>query len=220
METSSRHDQFDRRQSHSVACHDKVRDADTSAHARLQRCVWKNTAHTGAVPLAQREALENDLKAVKIGGKFNVSDIVTKYLNGEEIDKILHIMGMHVHDSQCCIASIHYNSSDTGEGVDYWIRTQKEQWPGSDGDKPQVTEFWREIMKEHHDKLKNEVIAKSRWLREHVRLRRHCHPLYHPQGPRQARHVPRMRISAFVDGSNKWLTQLLANTRSARSWAI
>ena len=34
-------------------------------------------------------------------------------------------------------------------------------------------------------------------------LGRHCHPLYHSQGPRQARHVPRVRISAFVDGSNK-----------------
>ena len=68
-------------------------------------------------------------------------------------------MGMQVHDSQSCIASIHYNSFHTGEGVDYWIRTQKEQWPGSGVDKPQVTEFWREILKEHHDKLKNEVIA-------------------------------------------------------------
>ena len=111
------------------------------------------------------------------------------------------MMGMQVHDSQCCIASVQYNSFDTGEGVDSWIRTKKERWPGSD--KPQVPEFWREIMKEHHDKLKNEVIAKRRWLREHVRPRTTLfHPLYHPQGPSQARHVPRMRISAFVDGSN------------------
>ena len=80
---------------------------------------------------------------------------------------------------------------------------RKEQWPGSDVDKPQVTEFWREILKEHHDKLKNEVIVWSRWLREHVLpWTTLFHPLYHSQFPSQARHVPRMRISAFVDGSN------------------
>ena len=128
-----------------------------------------------------------------------MSDIMTKYLKREDIDKILHIMGMQVHDSQSCIASIQYISFDTGEGVDYWNRTQKAQWPGSDVDKPQITE-----LKEHHDKLKNEVIAKSRWLREHVRPRTTLfHPLYHSQGPSQPRHVPRMRsnnkYSVFVD---------------------
>ena len=55
-----------------------------------------------------------------------MSDIMTKYLKREDIDKILHIMGMQVHDSQSCIASIQYNSFDTREGVDNWIRTQKE----------------------------------------------------------------------------------------------
>ena len=124
----------------------------------------------------QERLLKNDLRAVKIGGKFNVCDIMTKYLKREDIDNILHIMGMQVHDSQSCIASIQYNSFDTGEGVDYWIRTQKELWPGSDVDKPQVTE-----------------------VRPRTTL---FHPLYHSQGPSLARHVPRMRISAFVDGSN------------------
>ena len=76
---------------------------------------------------------------------------MTKYLKREDIDKILHIRCMQVHESQSCIASIQYNSFDTGEGVYHWIRTQKEQWPGSDVDKPQVTEFWREILKEQHD---------------------------------------------------------------------
>ena len=126
-----------------------------------------------------------------------MSDLMTKYVKREDIDNILNIMGMQVHDSQSCIASIQYNSFDTGEGVDYWIRTQKEQWAGRDVDKLQETEIWREIVKEHHDKLK------SRWLREHVRPRTTLfHPFYHPQGPSQAKHVPRMRISAFVDGSN------------------
>ena len=54
-----------------------------------------------------------------------MSDIMTKYLKREDIDKILRIMSMQVHDSQSCIASIQNNSFDTGEGVDYWIRTQK-----------------------------------------------------------------------------------------------
>ena len=111
-------------------------------------------------------------------------------------------MSTQVHDSQSCIASIQYNSFDTGEGVDCWNRTQKEQWPGSDVDKPQVTEFWREILKKLHDKLKNEVIAKSRWLREHVRPRTTLfHPLYHSHGPSQARHVPRMRTTSTVCSS-------------------
>ena len=54
----------------------------------------------------QERLLKNDLRAVKIGGKFNVSDIMTKYLKREDIDKILRIMSMQVHDSQSCIASI------------------------------------------------------------------------------------------------------------------
>ena len=97
----------------------------------------------------QGRLLENDLKAVKFGGKFNVSDLMTKYLRREDIDKILHIMGMQVHDSQSCVALIQYNAFDTGEGVDCWIRTQKEQCSGSDvGGR----------VKEH-DKLKKEVIG-------------------------------------------------------------
>ena len=135
------------------------------------------------------------------GDKFNVSDIMTEYFKREDIDKILHIMGMQVRDTQCCIASMQYKSFGTGEGVDYWIRTQKEQWPGSDVDKPQVTEFWRETMKEHHDKLKNEVIANSSWLREHVRPRTTLfHPLYLPHGPSQARHVQRMNENQRTRG--------------------
>ena len=69
---------------------------------------------------------------------------MTKYLKREDIDNMLHIMGMQVHDSQSCRVSIQYNSFNTGEGVDNWIRTQKEQWPGSDSDKPQVTELARD----------------------------------------------------------------------------
>ena len=73
----------------------------------------------------QERLLENDLRADKIDGKFNVSDLMTKHLRREDIDNILHIMGMQVHDSQSCTASIQYNSFNRGEGVDYWIRTQE-----------------------------------------------------------------------------------------------
>ena len=45
------------------------------------------------------------MKAVKIGGKFYVSDLMTMYSKREDIDMILHIMGTQVHDSQSCIAS-------------------------------------------------------------------------------------------------------------------
>ena len=77
---------------------------------------------------------------------------------------------MQVHDSGSCVASIQHSSCDTGGGVDCWIRARIEQWPGNDV-----------------DKLNNEVIGQSRWLREHIR-------------PRKT--VPRMRIGAFVDGCN------------------
>ena len=101
--------------------------------------------------------VENDLRAVEIGGKFNLSGFMTKCSKRKDIDNKLHIMVMQVHDSQSRTASIQHKSFNTGEGVDCRIRIQKEQWPGSDVDKPQVTELWREIVKEHHDKLKNEV---------------------------------------------------------------
>ena len=42
------------------------------------------------------------------------------------------------------------------------VRQRALEHVSSDVDKPQVTEFRREKVKEHHDKLKNEVIAKSR----------------------------------------------------------
>ena len=71
----------------------------------------------------QERLLKNDLKAVKIDGQFNVSDPMTSFLKREDIDKILHITGMQVHDSQSCVASTQYSSFGTGEGVDHWRRT-------------------------------------------------------------------------------------------------
>ena len=150
----------------------------------------------------QGRLLKHDLKPVKIDGKFNVSDFLPTYLERRYWQDIAHhgYAGARHHS---CVATMQNNSFDIGEGVHDWIRTQKEQWLGSDVDKPHVTERWHDTVKEHHEKLKNEVVARSRWLREHVRPRTtQFLPSNHTRGPSQARHVPRMSISAFVDGSS------------------
>ena len=87
-----------------------------------------------------------------------------------------------------------------GEGLDFWVSTQKEKWPGSDIDSIGVDSEWQKLTKVEHDRLRRQVLQGSRWLRDHVEERSGLfHPLKHPQGPSQAKHVPRIRISSFAD---------------------
>ena len=82
--------------------------------------------------------------------------------------------------------------------IDYWVRTKKEQWPGSDIDKLDVESSWTRISKEAHEMLRKDVLQNSRWLRDHSEGRAGLfHPLSHAQGPSQAKHVPDVRVSSF-----------------------
>ena len=75
----------------------------------------------------QEKLFGNDLKAVKGDAKFNVSHIMTKYLKRDDLDRILHMLGMYPRARRYCVASIRRTERDEGEGVDFWIGTHNVQ---------------------------------------------------------------------------------------------
>ena len=59
---------------------------------------------------------------------------------------------------------------------------------------------WRRLSKIEHSGLRDSLTEQSGWLHEHVSERGKLFtPLKLPQGPSQSRHVPRIRISTFVN---------------------
>ena len=188
----------------------------------------------------QEKVANSVIEVKKIGGKENISDILTKHLRKDEIDKIMEAMCMTVlvgspknsesnqklgkssgkwgggfppqipdlDDPELGYKSKEAQSSNKGMkevcSMDYWIRTQKERWPGSEVDKTRVDSSWFKISEKDHDTLRMEVLKDSRWLRDHRGGRISLfHPLKHPQGPSQARHVPGIRISSFINNLDK-----------------
>ena len=89
--------------------------------------------------------------------------------------------------------------SEEKHGMDYWVRTQKEQWPGSEIDKSTHKSYSARISGKDQEILRREVLKNSRLLRDHPDGRTTLfHPLNHAQGPSQSRHVPNIRISLFI----------------------
>ena len=112
-------------------------------------------------------------------------------------------MNMKISSGRCEISlklnQICENPSNA-EGFDYWVSTQKEKWHKKDCSEVQVKSRWQSLSKREHDKLRKEVLKGSRWLRDHAEERSWLlHPLGLPPGPSQAKHVPNIRISTFVD---------------------
>ena len=160
-----------------------------------------------------------DLKVKKVDGKENISDILTKHLRREDIDKIMDAMSMELSSGRAEISlkigQVGESPSRSGD-LDYWVSTQKEKWPGSDMDKVPVESTWKSLSKNDHDRLREEVLKSSRWLRDHHKERSSLfHPLGLPQGPSQAKHVPRVRISSFVDEQKGLYDVLVDNWRES-----
>ena len=205
-----------------------VRTDSSAAIGIASRQGLGRTRHIQVQHLWMQEKIANqEISVQKIDGKHNISDILTKHLRREEIDKIMKAMCMKSLTS----SSKNPKSDEAAKKVqrleesrtkssesDYWVRTEKRQWPGSELDKVNVEGSWAKISKEAHEELRKDVLRNSRWLRDHSEGRAGLfYPLSHNQGPSQAKHVPDVRVSSFKSSCEKGYDVFIDNWKSSET---
>ena len=148
----------------------------------------------------------------KVDGKDNVADLFTKYLKRDDIDRLLHSMGMHLVSGRAdlglkissMISGTISNSDklfDEDATTDTWLNLKGNRSPCGTRYSNNECQFQSRVYDLSGtaiQSLREELCSNVRWVRIHQLSRNALFsPVGWKDGPSQRSHVPNFRISVL-----------------------